>query len=83
MVESSPHAAHAGRAPAHGELCAETVMKMMLIAALLITLPAIIVAFFFFGRMAMIPALASLGINSIPFLVAGWLLRKQGMDAEH
>ena len=58
-------------------------MKMMLIAAVLITFPAIVVAFFFFGRTAMIPALASLSINILPFLVAGWLLRKQGVDAEH
>lgn len=59
-------------------------MKMMLIAAVLITFPAIIVAFFFFGRMAMLPAVASLSINLLPFIVAGWLLRKQaGGDAEH
>lgn len=58
-------------------------MKMMLIAAALITLPAIVVAVFFFGRVAMIPALASLGINMLPFLVAGWLMRNKGIDAEH
>jgi hypothetical protein len=60
-------------------------MKMMLVAALLITLPAMVVVFFFFGRAAMLPALASLVINSLPFLVAGWLLRKQGggADLEH
>jgi hypothetical protein len=53
-------------------------MKMMLVAATLITLPAIVVALFFFGRSAMLPALASLSINMLPFLVAGWLLRKSG-----
>lgn len=58
-------------------------MKMMLIAAILITFPAIIVAVFFFGRTAMLPALASLSINLLPFLVAGWLLKNKGMDAEH
>lgn len=60
-------------------------MKMMLIAALMITLPAIVVVLFFFGTNAMFPALASLSINSLPFLVAGWLLRKQedGPDLEH
>ena len=59
-------------------------MKMMLIAAVLITFPAIIVAFFFFGRTAMIPAVASLSINLLPFVVAGWILRRQsGIDAEH
>lgn len=59
-------------------------MKMMLIAAVLITFPAITVALYFFGRTAMLPALASLSINMLPFLVAGWLLRKQtDVDAEH
>lgn len=59
-------------------------MKMMLIAAVLITFPAITVAFFYFGRIAMLPALASLSINMLPFLVAGWLLRKnKDVDAEH
>lgn len=53
-------------------------MKMMLIAAALITLPAIVVALFFFGRTAMLPALASLSINILPFLVGGWLIRKHG-----
>ena len=56
----------------------DTFMKMMLIAALMITLPAIVVVVFFFGTTAMLPALVSLSINSLPFLVAGWLLRKQG-----
>lgn len=58
-------------------------MKMMLVAGALITLPAIVVAFFFFGRSAMIPAIASLGINMLPFLVAGWLLRKSGVESGH
>ena len=60
-------------------------MKMMLVAALLITLPAMIVVLYFFGKTAMLPALASLAINSLPFLVGGWLLRKQdgGADLEH
>lgn len=61
-------------------------MKMMLFAGFLITLPAILVVFYFFGREAMLPALASLAINSLPFLVAAWLLGKKkgpagGMDA--
>lgn len=58
-------------------------MKMMLVAAALITLPAIVVALFFFGRSAMIPAVASLGINILPFLVAGWLMRRSGVGGEH
>lgn len=57
-------------------------MKMMLIAGLLITFPAIVVALYFFGRDAMLPALASLAVNSLPFLVAAWLIgrRKEGGD---
>lgn len=60
-------------------------MKMMIIAALLITLPAIVVVLFFFGTRMMLPALVSLSINSLPFIVAGWLLKKQGAgpDLEH
>lgn len=53
-------------------------MKMMLIAGLLITFPAMVVVFYFFGRTAMLPALASLSINFLPFIVAGWLLGKKG-----
>jgi len=49
-------------------------MKIMLLAGALITLPAICVLFFFFGQTMMIPAFASLFINLIPFVVAGWLL---------
>ena len=53
-------------------------MKMMFIAGVLITLPAITIVIFFFGRPMMLPALASLLVNSLPFAVAGWLLHKQG-----
>lgn len=55
-------------------------MKLMLLAGGMITLPAIIVIFFFFGRTMMIPAIVSLAINMLPFLVAGWLFR--GKSAE-
>lgn len=55
-------------------------MKIMMLAGLMITLPAICVAFFFFGRAMMIPALVSLAINFLPFIVAGWLLKgSEGM----
>ncbi|MEX2570376.1 MAG: hypothetical protein WD737_03660 [Gemmatimonadota bacterium] len=50
-------------------------MKLMLLAGAMITLPAIVIVAVFFGRSAMIPALASLLINFIPFIVAGMLLR--------
>ena len=55
-------------------------MKIMLLAAALLTLPAIIIAVIFLGRPMMYPALASLAINVIPFLVAGWLLKGKGGD---
>ncbi len=59
-------------------------MKIMLLAGCLITLPAISVVFFFFGRQMMIPALVSLSINLLPFVVAGLLLRgRTGDAAEH
>ena len=53
-------------------------MKIMLLAGGLITLPAICVVLFFFGRPAMVPALASLSINLLPFVIGGWLLRNSG-----
>lgn len=58
-------------------------MKIMLLAGLMITLPAIVVAFFFFGRLMMIPAIASLAINLLPFLVAGWLMRGKTEELGH
>lgn len=58
-------------------------MKIMLLAGLMITLPAITVAFYFFGRSMMIPALFSLAINMLPFLVAGWLMRGKTDELGH
>lgn len=55
-------------------------MKIMLLAGAMITLPAICVVLFFFGRPAMVPALVSLGINLLPFIVAGLLLRNSGTE---
>jgi Sec-independent protein secretion pathway component TatC len=63
-------------APGLYELLTEISMRMMMIAGLLITLPAIVVVLWFFGRPAMFPALASLGVNFLPFLAAGWLFHK-------
>lgn len=57
-------------------------MKMMLIAGLLITLPAIVIVIAFFGSTMMFPALASLAINSLPFLVAAWLMGRRNSDDE-
>jgi hypothetical protein len=58
-------------------------MKTMLIAWLIITLPAMAIVLLSVGRTLMIPALASLLINSIPFVVAGLLMRKSGGGLEH
>jgi hypothetical protein len=58
-------------------------MKIMLLAAGLITLPAISIVLFFFGRAEMIPALASLSINLLPFIVGGILLKNAGGLGEH
>ncbi len=55
-------------------------MKIMLLAGAMITLPAICVVLFFFGRPAMVPALASLFINLLPFVVGGLLLQKSGAE---
>lgn len=50
-------------------------MKLMLMAGVLITLPAIAVGTFFFGKAMMIPALASLAINFLPFIIGGLLIK--------
>lgn len=52
-------------------------MKFMIIAAVMITLPAIAIIVVFFGRPMMIPALASFLINSLPFLVAALVFRSR------
>ena len=55
-------------------------MKVMLLAGALITLPALAVIVIFFGQPMMIPALVSLALNLLPFVVAGLLLRGQRTD---
>ena len=50
-------------------------MRMLFIAALLITLPAVAIVLYFFGTRAMLPALASFLVNSLPFAVAILILR--------
>ena len=51
-------------------------MKLMLMAGLLITLPAITVGTFFFGKAMMIPAMVSLAINLLPFIIGGLLIKQ-------
>jgi hypothetical protein len=58
-------------------------MKMMIVAGLVITFPAILVLVFNLGNHIALAAAASLALNSIPFIVAGLLLRKgDGSDAD-
>ena len=54
-------------------------MKMMLIAAALITFPAVVALIYGFfvaqNQWIVYAALASLGLNVIPFLAAGFMMR--------
>jgi hypothetical protein len=53
-------------------------MLMMLLAGFLVVFPAIAVILYFIDRpMWILPAIASLAINSLPFLVAILLIRAQ------
>ncbi len=61
-------------------------MKMVFIAGLMITLPAIVIIIAFFGNTAMFPALASFGVNMLPFFAVMYLMRKRkggGEDLGH
>jgi hypothetical protein len=62
-------------------------MKYALMGALLITLPAVIAflyALFSKNHLLMWAALASLSLNTLPFLAAGFLMRKSdGADLGH
>lgn len=57
-------------------------MKFALAAALLITLPAVVaivaMGLFSDARIIALAAIASVALNSLPFLVAGFFLRKGG-----
>jgi hypothetical protein len=61
-------------------------MKIFLLAAILITLPAIaaLIASFIIGNQwIMYAALASLGLNTLPFLAGYLLTRGQHGDVSH
>lgn len=60
-------------------------MKTMILAGILITLPAIVViiASFFGLQRMLIPALVSLSINMLPFIVAGLLLKDKVTLGHH
>ena len=53
-------------------------MWIVLVGGLMITLPATAVILFSFGTIRAIPALVSLSINLLPFVVAYVILRKTG-----
>jgi hypothetical protein len=55
-------------------------MWIVLVGGFMITLPATAVILFSFGQIRMIPALASLAINLLPFIVAYVIMRKTGGD---
>lgn len=50
-------------------------MKIIFIAGIMITLPAIVIMLAFFGRAAMWPAFASFAVNMLPFIAMMILLR--------
>ena len=58
-------------------------MWIVLIGGFMITLPATAVILFSFGRPSMVPAMISLGLNMLPFIVAYVLMRKAGGDHGH
>jgi hypothetical protein len=62
-------------------------MKFALMGALLITLPALIALIYAIAtgkHLLMYAALASFGLNTLPFLAAGFLMRKSnGADLGH
>ena len=52
-------------------------MWIVIIAGLLITLPAIVVALLNLNHPMAIPALASFGVNSLPFLFGAYLFARR------
>lgn len=58
-------------------------MWIVLVGGLMITLPATAVILFSFGTIRMVPAMLSLAINLLPFLVAALMMRKAGGDHSH
>jgi hypothetical protein len=55
-------------------------MWIVLVGGFMITLPATAVILFSFGRVSMIPAMLSLAINMLPFIVAYVIMRRSGGD---
>jgi len=61
-------------------------MKYALMGALLITLPAVIALIYSIiagNTLLMWAALASFGLNTLPFVAAGLLMRKSDADLGH
>lgn len=58
-------------------------MLMLMLAGLLVVCPAIVVVLWFINQPAwIVPAVASLAINSLPFVVAILLMRGQKGDGD-
>jgi hypothetical protein len=61
-------------------------MKILLVAAILITLPAIAALIYSLvagNHFVTYAALASFGLNSLPFLAAWWMTRGHSGDVSH
>lgn len=81
MAAESAHPDLSRSPPAGSRAVHRFAMKILLIAGLMITLPAIAVIIMFFGTLLMWGALASLFINFLPFAIAAYFLR--GREAGH
>lgn len=55
-------------------------MRLVLLGAFLILLPAIVVVLYFWGSLIMFPALASLFVAALPFLGFALVLSGGGSD---
>lgn len=55
-------------------------MRLVLIGAFLILLPAIVVVLYFWGSLMMFPALASLFVAALPFLAFALVIPRGGDD---
>jgi hypothetical protein len=60
----------------------ESPMRLVLIGAFLILLPAIVVVFYYWGSVMMIPAVASLFVASLPFFGFALVVPKSDGDEE-
>ncbi len=57
-------------------------VKMLVLAGVVITLPAIVVILYFWGSIVMIPAVASLLVAALPFFGFAYVLRGAGDEVD-